>query len=139
MKLLDDMTKMIIDDCKKIGIKDYQIEHYLKTQLCQNPNKDGDYILFAYNLNGNDGYSITNWERGRCNFGFGAKEPMDFRFLFQLNIVNNFHSYAINEKTKLRAEEFMAKMKPMFGETPEYQKALNKFTRTWNDFEVSLL
>ncbi len=96
-------------------------------------------MLFAYNLNNNDGYSITNWEHGRCNFGFGAKDPVDFRFLFQLNIVNNFYSYSINAKTKQRAEEFMAKMKPVFGDASEYQKALNGFIRTWNDFNVSVL
>jgi len=64
------------------------IKIYLERELCQNPDKGGDYMMFTYNLRGNDGYSITNWEHGRCNFGFGSKNEEDFGFLFQLNIVN---------------------------------------------------
>lgn len=139
MKQLDDMTEMIIDDCRMFGIGEGSIEVYLKRQLCQNPDRGGDYMLFSYNLKGDDEYSITNWERGRCNFGFGAKDPVDFRFLFQLNIVNNFYSYSTNSKTKLRAEEFMAKMKPVFGEAIEYKKALDRFKYIWADFDISVV
>lgn len=129
---LDEMTELIISDCQTLGVPEYKINAYLKNELCQNPDKGGEYILFDYNLKG---YSITYWERGRCGFGFGSKNPMDFRFLFQLNIANNLYSYSITTKNKTRAEEFMKKTKSLFGETAEYKKALSSFTRTWNDFD----
>ena len=137
MKLLDDMTKQIIADCLALGVAEYRIEYFKKNELCQNPDKGGEYMLFSYNLKGNDGYSITNWERGRCNFGFGCKDAKNFRFLFQLKIVNNFHSYNHSLTTKQRAEVFMNKAKPLFGDCEEYSKAQVVFSNAWPDFNIN--
>ncbi len=133
-KLLNQMTDLIVADCKSYSVLDYRIKRFLLNELCQYPkNSGGDDMIFTYNTT--KGYSITYWERGCCNFGFGCSDPLGFRFLFQLYIVNNLYSHRVDAETKCKAQEVMQNLKQTFGSTEEYRKAIAQFIRIWPDFQ----
>lgn len=136
-KLLNQMTDIIVDDCKRYSVPDYNIKKFLSYVLCQYPKSSGaDDMIFTYNANGNNDYSITHWERGRCNFGFGCNDPLGFRFLFQLYIVNDLYNHRIDVQTKCKAQEVMKNLRQVFGKTEEYSKASASFARIWPDFQA---
>lgn len=135
---LDNIIELIISDCRYFGVPEKRIEQFLQrgNELNQEQGNN-DWMYIAYNLNGVPGYSITNWERGKCNFGYGNCDELNFRFLFQKNTVQSLYSYAITETNKNKAEKFMRDSFEMFGKTTEYKKALDSFERFFEGFCIS--
>ena len=135
---LDNIIELIILDCRHFGVSEKRIEGFLQRGNELNQEQGNDQWMFiAYNLNGVPGYSITNWERGRCTFGYGDCDELNFRFLFQKNTVQNLYSYAINENNKSKAEKFMSDSFEIFGRTIEYKKALENFEKNFEHFCIS--
>ncbi|MBQ7119265.1 MAG: hypothetical protein IJO09_03535 [Oscillospiraceae bacterium] len=133
---LDNIVELIISDCRRFGVPEKRIEQFLeKGNELNQEQGNHDWMFIAYNLNGAPGYSITNWERGQCNFGYGDCDELNFRFLFQKNTVQQLYNLTITEENKNKAEKFMNDSFELFGETSEYKKALDWFEKAFRRVE----
>ena len=115
----DLMIARIKEDCRFFGLEESYIQALEKDVLITKQSND-DYW---FSCNDGQGYVLTFWERGQCNFGINSLSEEGFRFLFQRHIV--LHDF----KDLSKSEDFMAKAYPLFGETREYQEAQDDLAR----------
>ena len=107
MEKLGKMIEMIREDCRIFG-HDSVISDFLRTES----TNDDFYFYYDNKL----GYVLTFWERGYCNWGMNAVDPMGFRFLNQRHIVlHDFHDLSASKK-------FLEKAQPLMGGTREFQE-----------------
>lgn len=108
MEEVEKMIETIREDCRIFG-HDSAVSDVLRTES----TNDDYYFYYDDKL----GYVLTFWERGYCNWGMNAVDPMGFRFLYQRHIV--LHDFLDLSKSKA----FLEKARPLMGGTREFQEA----------------
>ena len=122
--MLDELSEMILSDCRKLGADEKKITSIKKSILVKTPVSDtSEGYHFTYNQETHS-YWLDYFEKGKASGGIEDISPLNFRFKFVCDFI--FCNPQKNFENKEKWETFLKQTYDCFSTAADYQMTVQE-------------